>query len=144
LEGINLPTYLHTNETVKKHGKLNFVEKDSSKIGEENYQEIQKPKECLCTEKKKGNRRRDRSYGLKIMNEMKDSEFKRMFRMSRRAFQNLLNKVSPELSVDEKQAIRGSGFPILPQTALAATIRWLAGGSYLDICALYGLDVHNF
>ena len=94
--------------------------------------------------KKKGNRRRDRSYGLKIMNEMKDSEFKRMFRMSRRAFQNLLDKVSPELSVDENQAIRGSGSPILPQTALAATIRWLAGGSYLDICALFGLDFHNF
>ena len=78
------------------------------------------------------------------MNEMKDSEFKRMFRMSRRAFQNLLDKVSPELSVDENQATRGSGSPNLPQTALAATIRWLAGGSYLDICALFGLDFHNF
>jgi hypothetical protein len=68
-----------------------------------------------------------------------------MFRMTRRSFQKLLNLVRDDIAVkNEQNAINSSGSAISPETRLYATLRWLAGGSYLDICLAFGLDQTNF
>jgi hypothetical protein len=68
-----------------------------------------------------------------------------MFRITRLGFYKLLSRVRLELKhKNVNQAIRSSGSPISVTTKLAATLRWLAGGSYLDICGLFGLDFNNF
>ena len=90
------------------------------------------------------NRIRDRSRGLAIMNELSHWEFERMFRMSREGFKRLLNKVSLHLFFNPQQAINSSGSAISIVIRLAATLRWFAGGSHLDIAAMFGLDLHNF
>jgi hypothetical protein len=78
------------------------------------------------------------------MDELSDSEFTRMFRMSRISFYKLLDLITSKISVDTQKAINSSGSAICAKARLAATIRWLAGGSYLDICLCYGLDPSNF
>ena len=87
---------------------------------------------------------RDRSYGLKVMADATDAEFQRMFRLSRKSFGKLHDLVAPYLEKDKFQATRSSGSPISTVTKLAVTLRWLAGGSYLDICSLFGIDKANF
>ena len=78
------------------------------------------------------------------MASMSDFTFSRTFRMSRDGFYELLTKVHPILKRDSCKAINSSGSPVLPVTKLAATLRFLAGGSYLDIAAMFGLDDVNF
>ena len=90
------------------------------------------------------NRIRDRKRGLRDMDELSEPEFRRMFRMSRTVFNKLLRRLRRALSVDRQKAINSSGSYISPRTRLAATIRWLAGGSHLDICVIFGLDPGNF
>ena len=90
------------------------------------------------------NRIRDRSRGLAIMNELSHWEFERMFRMSREGFKRLLDKVSLHLFFNPQKAINSSGSAISIVIRLAATLRWFAGGSHLDIAAMFGLDIHNF
>ncbi len=90
------------------------------------------------------NRKRDRMYGLKVMEELSQREFQRMFRLSRTAFAKLVELVTPLLSKNEAQAKKSSGSCISVVTKLAVTLRWLAGGSYLDISRLFGVDEHSF
>ena len=40
--------------------------------------------------------------------------------------------------------MNSSGSPVTPLIKLAATIRWLAGGMYIDICAVFGLSQTTF
>jgi hypothetical protein len=93
---------------------------------------------------KAGNRARDRMYGLKVMAELSEREFQRMFRLNRSSFAKLLVLIGPKLERNVKQAIRSSKSAILPVTKLAVSLRWLAGGSYLDIARLFGVDCYNF
>ncbi len=90
------------------------------------------------------NIRRNREYGLQYMREMSDQDFQRMFRVTREGFQQLCDGIALRLSIDILQARRSSGSHISITTRLAVTLRWLGGGSYLDICALFGIDTHNF
>ncbi len=66
------------------------------------------------------------------------------FRIDRVAFEILLTKLRStmgESSIDrEKQATRSSGSPVSLTTRLAMALRWLAGGSYWNICGLYGVS----
>ncbi len=66
--------------------------------------------------------------------------------MSKASFEVLLEKVRPFLhKKNDVYAVLSSGSPICKKTKLAAILRYLAGGSYLDICALFGLSsVHFF
>ena len=80
------------------------------------------------------NRHRDRP-GVEIdMDTLSDTEFQRMFRLDRETFGELLQKITPFLPADEKKACNSSGSLITAKLRLACTLRWLAGGSYLDIC----------
>ena len=94
--------------------------------------------------KRAPNRKRDREYGVKHMDQLSNREFRRSFRMTRVSFNKLLDLIKDQISSDEKQAKNSSGSAISAATKLGATIRFLAGGSYIDIAGLYGLDPNNF
>ena len=42
------------------------------------------------------------------------------------------------------KACNSSGVPITSRTRLAVTLRWLAGGSYLDLCFAWGIGLSTF
>jgi len=48
------------------------------------------------------------------------------------------------LSRNEVKAMNSSGEPISVCTRLVVALRWLAGGSYLDICFAWGLGISTF
>ena len=89
-------------------------------------------------------RNRDRGFAIAQMENLDEKTFKKMFRMSKSTFNNLLEKVSPLLQVDEQRAINSSGSVITAKTKLASTLRWLAGGIYLDICFAWGISTAAF
>ena len=68
---------------------------------------------------------------------------KRALRMDLESFDKLVSILSDTLKRDTKQGDRRGG-AINPTLCLFATIRWLAGGSYLDIAALLGVSVQCF
>ena len=76
---------------------------------------------------------------------LSDSIFESMFKLSRPGFEDLLNILSPLLhNTNEDMAIRSSGSVVSKRTKLYATLRWLAGGSYLDICFAWGVSKSAF
>jgi hypothetical protein len=108
---------------------------------------------AIGTRHRKRNRCRNRDYGLHEMDvlaEQHPEQFKRMFRMSPEAFNILLEKVSDHLGdlyendTHHIYASNSSGSLISNKTKLAATLRWLAGGSYIDICFEFGIGYGSF
>ncbi len=71
--------------------------------------------------------------------------FARLYRMNYFSFMKLLDVLRPALLTNEKMSrVRTPFGPITPQIALHCTLRWLAGGSYLDIRLFAGLSVASF
>jgi hypothetical protein len=71
------------------------------------------------------------------------TNFRRHLRMSKESFTKLLGFIKPSLTVDERMAsIRGG--QIIPELCLYCTIRWLAGGSHLDIFYFCGISKTSF
>ena len=64
-------------------------------------------------------------------------------RMTPASFDKLLLMLREELEVNEKMADKRGG-PIIPELCLYCAIRWLAGGSYLDICDITGISSASF
>jgi hypothetical protein len=95
-----------------------------------------------------GNRRRNRLFAISQMDFISDAEFKIMFRMDRTSFSILENTIEAHLgepSYEEiRQAVCSSGSPISTRTKLAVTLRWLAGGSYIDLCFTWGIARGTF
>lgn len=95
---------------------------------------------------KERNRHRNRKHALNEMEAMNPKHFKQMFRMSREAFKQLVIKMEdiapPPLL--EYHAQNSSGSAITMTTRLAVTLRWLAGGSYIDICFEFGVAPGSF
>jgi hypothetical protein len=106
----------------------------------------------LETRHKEANSRLNRNYGLEWMAALKDLSFRKAFRMSRGAFEGLLQLLCAVCHVhrdaegigDTKQAMNSSGSPVSMRTRLAVCLRWLAGGNYRDICGLYGVCPGSF
>jgi len=69
--------------------------------------------------------------------------FKRRMRMDKDSFDKLLSYICNDLLVDEKQANRRGG-PVTPESCLCCTLRWLAGGSHLDIADIAGISKTAF
>lgn len=91
-------------------------------------------------------RTRDRAYALNEMERLSDAEFTRMFRLNRAAFSWLLEQIHPIIAPHASQS-GGRYHPpgeVNSKTKLAATLRWLAGGSYLDICFAFGIASSTF
>ena len=91
------------------------------------------------------NRIRNRDHALKEMDNMSDSHFKRMFRMSRYAFYRLVEIVTDKSKpTDRCKAENSSGSEVSIVTKVACALRWLAGGSYIDICFAFGIAPGSF
>ena len=69
--------------------------------------------------------------------------FKRRLRMSKQSFDKLLSYIYDDLVVNANQAYWRGG-AIIPELCLYCTLRWLAGGSYLDICDIAGISQASF
>jgi hypothetical protein len=70
--------------------------------------------------------------------------FRRHLRMTHDSFLVLLEKIRPHLPViDEKMGSLRGGV-IIPELRLYATIRYLAGASYTDICFFCGISSQSF
>jgi hypothetical protein len=77
--------------------------------------------------------------------QLSDVEFRKMFRMTREGFSSLLEILGPFMyEGDEEMARRSSGSSISKRTKLFCTLRWLAGGSYLDITFAFGVSKTAF
>ncbi len=64
-----------------------------------------------------------------------------MFRMKRSSFDELYLAIESLLyTPNNSMARRSSGSSISKLTKLYCTLRWLADGSYLDICIAYGVS----
>lgn len=92
-------------------------------------------------------RERNRGFAVKEMEILSDKEFTRMFRLSRSAFEWLLAKIAHH--IQPQASLRNNVYhnlkrEIPPRTRLAVTLRWLAGGSYLDICFAFGISSSSF
>jgi hypothetical protein len=64
-------------------------------------------------------------------------------RMREESFNKLLSYICHDLIVNETMAKRRGG-TIIPEICLFCTLRWLAGGSYLDICDITGISNASF
>lgn len=91
------------------------------------------------------NRQRNRQYALEEMDAMGEKDFKKMFRLSKSSFWVLHGIVADDLDDHSRlHALNSSGSVISSVTRLACTLRWLAGGSYLDICFEFGIGHGTF
>ena len=70
---------------------------------------------------------------------MSRSDFSRMFRMDHGTFQHFVHCLSPRLQRDVLQSVRAGGYISL-SLQLGFTLRWLLGGSYLDLMHHYGVS----
>ncbi len=104
----------------------------------------------LAVREREKNRHRNRQYALNEMRNMSPKHFKRMFRMDRDTFMVLLRRLEEywgdrvDSIYNERFAISSSGSSISAMTRLAVTLRFLAGGSYLDICFAFGVAPGSF
>jgi hypothetical protein len=73
-----------------------------------------------------------------------DKHFQRLSRLTRPSFEKLLNMIKFYVYTNEMHGALSSGSAISPRTRLYATLRWLAGGSYLDICMSFGVAYRSF
>ncbi|CAB9497043.1 expressed unknown protein [Seminavis robusta] len=69
--------------------------------------------------------------------------FARRLRMRRESFDKLLSFLVDDLLVNETQATRRGG-SIIPELCLYCTLRYSAGGSYLDITDIAGISRSSF
>jgi len=69
--------------------------------------------------------------------------FKARLRMSKVSFDKLLSFLRVDLCVNEEQAFFRGG-SIVPEICLHCTLRWLAGGSHLDITDVAGVSKPSF
>jgi len=66
--------------------------------------------------------------------------FKRVLRVDKETFDEILEKVTPHIiHRDEQKATNSSGTPISLKTRLAVTLHWLASASHLDLCLSWGI-----
>jgi hypothetical protein len=70
--------------------------------------------------------------------------FQRFYRMDVESFELLLELLRADMEVSTELASRTSVGPILPEIRLHCLIRFLAGGSYLDICERVGISTASF
>jgi hypothetical protein len=69
--------------------------------------------------------------------------FRRHLRMTYTSFSKLLDRIKVLIDVDDAMAYKRGG-KIIPEIHLYATIRYLAGASYSDICVFCGISVPSF
>jgi hypothetical protein len=85
-------------------------------------------------------------WDREVQSQLLEQTFELTFRMAPSSFENLLNLLYPDLAQDVRQAENASGgsTPITPVNMLQMTLRYLAGGKYLDIRVVAGVSVSSF
>jgi DDE superfamily endonuclease len=74
-----------------------------------------------------------------------ESAFARMYRMSHGSFTKLCSILHPHLTMNaEMSSLRTKKGPITTEIALHCLLRWMAGGSYLDIRLCAGVSKSSF
>ena len=94
--------------------------------------------------RKPKNLHRNRGFAVEEMDKLSDAIFEKMFRVDRSTFNELSELVDPIVKRNELKSIQSSGSCIPTDTRLAVTLRWLAGGSYLDLCFAWGISIACF
>lgn len=94
--------------------------------------------------RKPKNRHRNRGFAVGEMEHLTDRQFKEMFRIDRAAFDWLVEELDPALRRNEVKAKNSSGSAISTTIRLAVTLRWLAGGSHIDLCFAWGVSKSSF
>lgn len=94
--------------------------------------------------RKPKNRHRNRGFAVEEMEYLTDRQFKEMFRIDRAAFDWLSEELDPLLRRNEAKAKNSSGSAISTVIRLAVTLRWLAGGSHIDLCFAWGVSKTSF
>jgi len=94
--------------------------------------------------RKTKNRHRNRGFAIEEFGTLNETLFKAMFRIDRRTFEELVTKLTPILQKNLVYATNSSGSSISINTRLAVTLRWLAGGSYIDLCFAWGIGHSTF
>lgn len=96
-------------------------------------------------EGRQGNIRRERQSVLEELDSISDELFRRRFRLTRPEFFELLDLIRYDIEpTHPDMAVRSSGSHIPAALKLCATLRYLAGGSYLDIAPLYRIAEGSF
>ncbi|EEY69935.1 uncharacterized protein PITG_06473 [Phytophthora infestans T30-4] len=76
---------------------------------------------------------------------LNENMFERTFRMTADSFSYLLGLLTPNIEVNRQQSANSSGEePISPPLMLMTTLRYLAGGSYLDIRRTVGISGSSY
>jgi hypothetical protein len=89
------------------------------------------------------NTHRKRQEAMERLQNYSDTEFRRRFRMSRDCFnvicEDIRPKVQPMTPISIARAVASSGSIVHAELRLAATLRILSGGSYLDAGDLFAI-----
>ena len=97
---------------------------------------------------RKENITRDREAAFARLNAYTADEFRRRFRMWRYQFDvlvaHLRQELEPQTAWAKQCAINSSGSWVKAELKIAATLRVLAGGSYLDASDLYAVSATSF
>ena len=75
---------------------------------------------------------------------LKPHEFKRFYRFDYKLFKTVVMKLRPILEKHSPSATKLRGSAISAEIQLACALRYLAGGSYLDIAHQHGVSDTNF
>ncbi len=95
------------------------------------------------------NKRRKRNGIVEELLQLDDHSFQCMMRMPKWMFQELSRNITPHLRKNwtahsRRMAKLGSGSDVEPAAILAATIRWLAGGSVWDVAFMFKISDKTF
>ena len=124
-----------------KKKKLSWRLRVITSMFKENMNNFEKK---LEKRRKPRNYRRNRGFAVTEMARLSDPMFQRMFRLDRATFYELAERIDHIIQRNELKSIQSSGSSIPTDTRLAVTLRWLAGGSYLDLCFAWGVAVSTF
>ena len=78
-----------------------------------------------------------------VLNYQNRPLLRRHLRMTYTSFLKLLDRIKVLIDVDDDMAYKRGG-KIIPEIHLYATIRYLAGASYSDVCLFCGISVPSF
>ena len=107
-------------------------------------------KKAICRRLRKGNRSRDRRAVIEEVDSLPEAIYKKMFRVDRDTFEAILEKVEEQLPSHRDPArvrmqVKGySGQELSNRIKLMCTLRYLAGGSYWDICFGFKVGFGSF
>jgi hypothetical protein len=85
------------------------------------------------------------SWNDHVNNLIKEGTFQRVYRMTHKSFQHLVDMVHSDLTVNHDMSYRRTGtMPIIPEIIMHCLIRYMSGGSYIDICLLVDVSITAF